>query len=102
MKKIILLVSIAGFIFTSCKKERTCTCVYTVLSESSTEPNYIFVVPAPTTSTVKYAKIKSSNIYAQLCKTEDVTYTYNDQYVSGGNVINSVVTRTTHNECELK
>ena len=102
MKKILLTAVVAAFVIASCSKERTCTCVTTVQSISSTQPNYAVTIPAPTTETIKYAKVKKGNVYIQLCTTRNESQTYNYSVFSGSTTTNYVRTEIDQIDCTLK
>ncbi len=103
MKKITLFaVAVVALSFASCKKDRTCACTETQISETSTEPGYTVILDKPTTSNTTYTKIKKNNVLATTCVSSETTQTRNDTYQSGTTTLPSVVTTVTKNDCELK
>jgi|GEM_PF-2045430 len=102
MKKIILLAAIAGIAFVSCKKDRTCECTNSIISKTSTQPGYTYTPQPASTTTTKYTKIKKKNVYAQLCVSQEETYSYNQTVYTGSTTANYVVTEVSKNDCELK
>ncbi len=102
MKKTLLIIAIAGLTFAACKKDRTCTCTYTEVSGSSTEPNYTFTPDPPRTTTDRYTKIKKNNVYAELCVTNEQTSSYPYTSFNGTTTVTYVRTTVTKNECTLK
>ena len=69
MKKVLLFVAVvSAFSFASCKKDHTCTCIYT-----STEPGFV-----STTDITTYTKAKKGDARAACTSYSylDATYTY--------------------------
>lgn len=102
MKKLILLAAVAGITFVSCKKDRTCECTNSVISRTSTQPGYAYTPQPATTTSTKYSKIKKKNVYAQLCTSQEQTYTFNQSSFNGTTTVNYVVTEVSKNDCQLK
>ncbi len=102
MKKMILIAAIACVTFTACKKDRTCTCTNSTVSQTSTEPGYTYTPQPSTTSKDTYKKIKKKNIYAQTCISQEGSYTYNYQDFTPNGPVTYVMTVNTKSDCELK
>ncbi len=83
MKKTLIIIAVAGLSLASCKKDRTCTCTITIVSETVngvTQP--LFVTTA--TQTVKLTKVTKKGAH---CNSGDQTDTRTD---SNGNTIVNV------------
>lgn len=102
MKKTLVLAAIAGIAFASCKKDRTCTCTNSTVSQTSTQPGYSYTPAAPTTDKVTYKKIKKNGVMAQTCVSEERTYSYTYTDFTPTGSANYVMTVNTKNDCELK
>jgi hypothetical protein len=102
MKKTIFIAAIACLTFTACKKDRTCTCTDSTVSQTSTEPGYTYTPQAATTSKTTYKKIKKKNVMAQTCVSKEDTYTYNYQDFTPTGSVTYVMTVNTKSDCELK
>lgn len=78
MKKIALIVAVAGLAMASCKKDRTCTCTSTPVSQTVNGVSQT-INTTPTTTETKYDKVKKGAVD---CKSGDVTttgsYVYNN------------------------
>lgn len=103
MKNYLIKSMLLGCIaITACKKDRTCECTTTVISETSTEPDYEFIPQAPIVSSTKYSKIKKNNLYMTTCVSSESTDSYNDYYYDNNTMKNSVVTRVSKTDCKIK
>lgn len=102
MKKTFTIAVIACLSLVSCKKDRTCECTKTVVSRTSTQPNYTYTAQAPTNSSTVYTKINKKNVFAQACVKQEMTQTSNQSVYTGSVVANYVVTEVSQNDCELK
>ena len=105
MKKIsILTLSALAFSFASCKKDRTCECTYTTVSQTSTQPGYTFTPPAPQVSSTKYSKVKKNSDPVKNCVTSENTNTYQTQVYNSSTQTYTYydVTRVTKNDCKIK
>lgn len=90
--------------FASCKKDRTCECTFTTISQTSTQPGYTFTPPPPQTSSTKYTKIKKNSDPVKNCVTNERTSTYSSQVFDGSNPTPTfyTVTQVTKNDCKIK
>lgn len=93
MKKIILLAAVITVAsFTSCKKEKTCSCTVTVTnSNSAYDPTY----PDATTVEHKYGKMKKGQA-TQVCPTTTTEAVNNNEPGAAANV------KTTTTSCTIK
>ncbi|MES2681137.1 MAG: hypothetical protein V4635_14685 [Bacteroidota bacterium] len=101
----ILALLFTGALMTSCfKKDRTCECTDYVISETSTEPGYVFEPQPATTSSQTYKKVKKNNVLVTTCVTTESTYSYQNQYYDPATqqFRTSIVTRTTKSDCKIK
>jgi hypothetical protein len=102
MKKLMTVVAVAAIFLAACKKDRTCTCTSSVVSQTSTEPGYTYTPQPPTTSTTTYKKIKKSNVSAQLCVSNDQTSSYTYSSWNGTTTVSYVMTVNSKDDCKLK
>ncbi|MBL7920661.1 MAG: hypothetical protein JNJ40_10130 [Bacteroidia bacterium] len=102
MKKTLVLAAIAGIALASCKKDRTCTCTNSTISQTSTEPGYTYTPQPASTNKTTYKKIKKKNVMAQLCVTSEETHSYSYQNFSPTGTATYVMTVNTKSDCELE
>jgi uncharacterized protein (UPF0212 family) len=94
MKKIVLLVAVAGLAMASCKKDRTCTCTSTPVSQTVNGVTQT-ISTTPTTTDSKYTKVEKGAVD---CSSGDET-------VSGSYIVGNTtyaVVQVNKVECELK
>lgn len=101
MKKSISIIAMVFLALVACKKDRTCTCTNTTISQTSTEPGYTYTSQPSTTSKTTYKDIKKKNVNAQLCVSDESTYSYNYSSWNGTTTVNYVMTTVSKSDCKL-
>lgn len=103
MKKIIVTACLAALISgVSCKKDRTCECTYTVVSETSDQPGFSYTPPPPQTTSTTYHKVKKSAMVIQNCVSYQRTQTYQTSVYSGTTIVYYPVTQVVNQDCKIK
>jgi len=92
MKNILLASVVLVFAFSSCKKDRTCTCTATPISQ--TQDGVPQTVSPPTTTVTKLTKVKKG---AADCRSSEQTMTYTVSYFGTQFSVVEVI----KNECKL-
>lgn len=103
-KTAILAILLAGLASTSCKKDRTCECTFTIVSQTSTDPDFKFDPQPATTTKTTYKEVKKNNVMVESCVSNEDTDTYTSRSYNApmGGYSDYQVTRVTRNDCELK
>ena len=102
MKKTLIFASLLGLAFVSCRKERTCECTFTPISQTSTQPNYSIVLGSPSTTSTKYEKVNRRSDAVKNCKSYERTQVSSYVVGSGTNAATYEMTRVDKTECEIK
>jgi hypothetical protein len=97
-KTTITALAIAGFIFASCKKDRTCECTVTRTNGSSGGTVYFGSPDVSSTTTTVYKKVKKSDMKALCADTKN----YYESISRNPNGSTTVVTQLFESKCKLK
>ncbi len=101
---ILTLAVIAALSFTSCKKDRTCECTFSTVSQTSTQPGYTFTPPPPQTTSTKYSKVKKNHNGIKYCTSSETTNNYQTSVYNSQTQTYTYydVVRVTKNDCKIK
>lgn len=99
---VLFLALVAAMSLVSCKKDRTCECTYSVVSQTSNQPGYTYTPQQPSTNSTTYKKVKKNNLNIQACVSSQSTNRYKSAVYTGTVITYYDVEQVSKQDCTIK